>query len=309
MRHVTKPVALAPPEFSEPSTLALIQSLAETGNKDLIDDKLYRLNYSTPDGQRSHVEDHLALAYEFKCAYCERICKADIEHYRPKKSVSDENGHNGYYWLTYEWSNLMPACINCNREGAKHNRFPILGPRVYSPSMLADGKLDFTRCAASGSPLVDERPLLLHPEVDEPSGYFQFEIDPAGAGIRMVGVDVEGRGARTIEICKLNRHELKLDRAENVIGNFVSAIEGTFALLSMGDISLVDFKGSILTQLRTLIIFAHNPSKSHTLLRKYIIRSRKNFTDIVLPYCSIEVQDIIMEAFDSIEDELIAPIN
>src|SRR5574341_1145443 len=63
-----------------------------------------------------------------KCAYCETLIAenhpGDIEHFRPKGRVTDsmgrqlmvqdENGeeypHPGYYWLAYDWKNLLLAC-------------------------------------------------------------------------------------------------------------------------------------------------------------------------------------------------------
>ena len=66
-----------------------------------------------------------------KCAYCEGQIhnSGDIDHYRPRRAVEDEDGnrvmvnsngeervpHPGYYWLAYEWSNLLYACSDCNR--------------------------------------------------------------------------------------------------------------------------------------------------------------------------------------------------
>ena len=68
-----------------------------------------------------------------KCVYCETNVAAshpgDIEHWRPKNRVTHESGrtieietedgstvqHPGYYWLAYEWRNLLFACEDCNR--------------------------------------------------------------------------------------------------------------------------------------------------------------------------------------------------
>jgi uncharacterized protein (TIGR02646 family) len=178
----------------------------------LITDSIYREAYDTPDGKRSRVEDQLALSYKHKCAYCERLCKADIEHYRPKKKVSGQTSDPGYYWLCYEWSNLIPSCATCNREGAKHSHFPVLGQWAITHPVLDDGKLDLDKFKANISPLIDERPYLLHPEINEPADYLAFEIDAHKQGIRIKGIDVDGRGDKTIAICKLNRQELLLDR-------------------------------------------------------------------------------------------------
>ncbi|MFX1554713.1 MAG: hypothetical protein ACFFBV_12360, partial [Promethearchaeota archaeon] len=84
-----------------------------------------------------------------KCAYCETQIVSDqygdMEHYRPKNAVTDENGeeikkegengqtitHPGYYWLAYDWQNLLLTCEMCNRPNpgnkniGKHNKFPV----------------------------------------------------------------------------------------------------------------------------------------------------------------------------------------
>jgi uncharacterized protein (TIGR02646 family) len=94
-----------------------------------------------------------------KCAYCEVVIEAshptEVEHYRPKGGLKDENGelvlvkkgsaaeeHGGYWWLAYEWSNLLPSCIDCNRrrahgeaseKGGKADIFPVQGFRATKP--------------------------------------------------------------------------------------------------------------------------------------------------------------------------------
>jgi hypothetical protein len=62
-----------------------------------------------------------------KCAYCEQKIYSDqhgdLDHFRPKGAVADENyepvmiavdgevkDHPGYYWLCYNWKNLLPSC-------------------------------------------------------------------------------------------------------------------------------------------------------------------------------------------------------
>ena len=55
--------------------------------------------------------------YRYKCAYCEgnfqhSEAALEIDHYRPKSKVTGTD-HVGYYWLAYEWSNLLPACKTC----------------------------------------------------------------------------------------------------------------------------------------------------------------------------------------------------
>lgn len=171
MRFVVKNEKDKTKKLSSKETYEEIKNLCLNKDKDLISDNVYRDTYDTKDGKRSRVEDQLAISYHNKCAYCERICKADIEHYRPKKKVSNEEDHDGYYWLCYEWSNLIPSCITCNRDGGKHNKFPILGTRVNEPpKLLNDNELDLDKFKANNHPLIDETPYLLHPEVDDQIG-------------------------------------------------------------------------------------------------------------------------------------------
>lgn len=302
MRYIVKKDEDKTDKLKSNNTYQKLKDIATKKLKDNIDVSIYRDPYDTPDGKRSRVEDQLAISYKNKCAYCERICKADVEHYRPKKSVTGEV-HDGYYWLCYEWSNLIPSCITCNREGSKHNLFPIMGIRVMTPSILVNGELDLEKFNSSSKPLIDELPYLIHPEVDNPDKFFEFEIDSDNKGIRITGVDPDGRGEKTIAICKLNRQELKLDRKVNVIDNFVEAVRGLFAKLEHGSID----NDYLIEQLIIFIEHLHNlsviPENEHTLLRKWIIKSPANFENVVLPFIiNINQRKIVIEAFKTFID-------
>lgn len=301
MRFVVKRDEDKTDKLASNKTLQALQEIVRTRNKNLITDAIYRDSYETEDGKCSHVEDQLAIAYNNKCAYCERICKADIEHYRPKKGVVEDNAHPGYYWLCYEWTNLIPSCITCNREGAKHNRFPILGNRVNTPPLLQNGSLNLSLCKASSSLLQNEKPYLLHPELDVPENYFIFELDQNGKGIRIKGIDPEERGEQTIRICLLNRNELKLDRVSAVIDGFKDAIYCLFALFEKGEINKFKLKEDLIYNLRLLKNYSINEEKTHTLLRKYIVSSSDNFEKIVIPFLDIKVRKIVLEAFKAME--------
>ncbi len=300
MRHVTKRDQDQTDRLASNDTYLALLEIVRTIDKSLITDSIYRESYETLDGKRSRVEDKLALAYKNKCAYCERICKADIEHYRPKKAVLDDMAHPGYYWLCYEWTNLIPSCITCNREGAKHNKFPILGARVSTPSMLADGNLNLILSKASSSPLIDEQPYLLHPEVDRPENYFEFEIDSKGEGIRIIGIDKLGRGEKTIQICLLNRNEIKLDRVERVIDDFKDSVHSLFAQLESNEIDDNQFADRLKHNIELLHQRSIQEEKTHTFLRKYIIASSLNFEKIIIPFLDIRCRNIVLQAFKSI---------
>lgn len=295
MRFVIKNESDRTEKLKSDQTLIELKDIIINKDKNKISDTVYRDAYNTEDGWRSKVEDQLAISYKNKCAYCERICKADIEHYRPKKAVTGEN-HEGYYWLCYEWTNLIPACITCNRDGAKHNHFPILGNRVTQPAFLDYGELDLEKHKAVNTPLINERPYLLHPEVDDPNSFFEFKIDSDNKGIRIKGIDQDGRGEKTIKICKLNRQELKIDRLR-VINEVVNGIRGVFGMRAIGGIDDRIFLNLLINNLQNSETIAKNTENTHTLLRKYIITSTENFEQIVLPFLLVKERNIVLEAF------------
>jgi hypothetical protein len=82
-------------------------------------------------GSRS-VKRALIKAQHGKCAFCEskitHIAYGDVEHFRPKAGVrqkaSDKLQRPGYYWLAYEWRNLLLSCQLCNQR-YKENLFPL----------------------------------------------------------------------------------------------------------------------------------------------------------------------------------------
>ena len=160
--------------------------------------------------------------YHNKCAYCETDAGAGavlrIEHYRPRKGIKGEY-HSGYYWLTYEWSNLLPACEKCN--SSKSNRFPLepTGKRAAVP-VLIEGKLSRADCLADSGVLRAEKPLMLHPEIDEPERDMIFLPDGTVRGRADRDWD---RGKRTIEVCRLDRVELVLAR-KKVVDRFLARI-------------------------------------------------------------------------------------
>ena len=118
-----------------------------------------------------------------KCAYCETYIaqtqQGDIEHFRPKLGVTDEDDniieveyepdrpepHKGYYWLAYDWRNLLPSCAFCNRPRTvdgkkigKHNRFPVNGSHATCPDEIGG-----------------EEPLLINPLEDDPEEHLAVD--------------------------------------------------------------------------------------------------------------------------------------
>jgi 5-methylcytosine-specific restriction endonuclease McrA len=177
-------------------------------------------------------KDGLQELYHGKCAYCESpMTEAafTIEHYRPKK------GPHSYYWLGYEWSNLLPVCKPCN--GPKGDRFPIAtsdhveeeadgskmrrSARRTTPLTLP-GSADWDRAAMRPDHpyLASEQPYLLHPEVDDPWAYFrvketgQIAVAKGLMGTGHPSPNAHRRAQQTIELLRLDREALLLARRE-----------------------------------------------------------------------------------------------
>ena len=203
-----------PNKLTRPQTLTALTTIATTANKELINEAIYKGTVQR-NGVKSHtVRAILRSIFHNKCAYCEDTTyKPEVEHYRPKGSVKEDSTHPGYYWLCYEWTNLLPACHSCNTDGGKGTKFPIAGTRVTSPTINI-GVLNTADNKANAPTLIAEKPYLLHPEIDTPDDGSYFVFDYTG---KITGIDTGNRGSSTIEICNLNRDDLLERRRERVI--------------------------------------------------------------------------------------------
>jgi hypothetical protein len=160
-----------------------------------------------------------------KCAYCETYIPdyfhGDIDHFRPKAGVTDENDkpivlknnqgenliddygqpkfHPGYYWLAYDWCNLLPSCSVCNQPAkigdkkiGKHNRFPVDGQHAQCEDEINN-----------------EMPLLINPlsdnEDDDPDKHLTIDTSTG-----ILGYKTE-RGKACIEIFGLNLRDQLVD--------------------------------------------------------------------------------------------------
>ena len=89
------------------------------------------------------VKQALMLAQHDKCAFCESKIgtDGDVEHFRPKAGCRQGQRQPlikpGYYWLAYDWSNLLLACPACNQR-FKRNYFPLADPNRRARSHQDD---------------------------------------------------------------------------------------------------------------------------------------------------------------------------
>ena len=183
----------------------------------------------------------LKNVFHNKCAYCEtRIDRfyGDAEHYRPKGAVKyrvrvadiDEEktaraereagvlrDHPGYFWLAYNWQNLVPSCSFCNSGEGKQNQFPVrkhyvLWKRCTPQQVLQLRDKAYPRAAGSdlyylGPTDLDEEedPELLHPYRDRPEEHIGFE---SGGHVSAR----TPRGERSIQVYHLDDPNLDTSR-------------------------------------------------------------------------------------------------
>lgn len=147
------------------------------------------------------VTDKLHFSHHGKCCYCERRrdrkSEMDVEHYRPKGAVKDEVGHEGYWWLAYEWNNALWSCKTCNQR-YKGTIFTLL-PNA-------------TRAFGEADDLNKENPCLINPKHEDPSQYLTFHIEHSGGRCYItalpragIGKDEKKRASETVRIAGLNR--------------------------------------------------------------------------------------------------------
>ena len=152
------------------------------------DSPVISLLYCHPD-----VKAQLKSDQNGKCAYCERMFNGDygaVEHYRPKGGWQQEVGEKlkrpGYYWLAYEWGNLLYSCDECNTS-YKRNLFPLSVPDTRD----IDNR-DISR----------EDPLLLNPSSEDPGEHIGFNKEMAVP--RIIDGVPSAKGLKTIELLGLN---------------------------------------------------------------------------------------------------------
>ncbi len=144
----------------------------------------------------------LLLEAQFrKCCYCERkilpSAFGDVEHFRPKAGVRSVSSSTlirpGYYWLAYDWTNLLVSCGVCNTK-YKHTFFPLRNER--------------RRARWHGDSIELENPLLVDPAREEPREHIRYDGDAPYA--------LTMRGQTTIEILGLRRGDLREARKDQL---------------------------------------------------------------------------------------------
>lgn len=146
------------------------------------------------------VKEALKTAQHEKCCYCETKFGATsygaVEHFRPKGEMRQKKGAGrllpGYYWLAFNWENLLVICEKCNTN--KGSLFPLEDPDARARSHHDD--------------LSRETPLLVDPGSEDPRKHIRFR----GAAVE----PITRKGRETISVTGLRRSELEEKRKERL---------------------------------------------------------------------------------------------
>lgn len=183
----------------------------------------------------------LENVFHNKCAYCETYLTRvipDTEHFRPKKRVrdklpgsespavvkiTDEDGneiqHPGYFWLAYNWKNLLPSCHFCNRYEGKKDEFPALQHVAVTrltpeqivtlnfPIIRQDDTEDIFYLEPEDLDVRENRKLV-HPYFDDPTDHFVFGMDGS-----VDAKEGSSMAEETIRVFNLRDPDLKTQRA------------------------------------------------------------------------------------------------
>jgi len=237
------------------------------GDTSKINDKIYRR-----DNSDQKTREALAAYYLGKCAYCENNeYEAQIEHYRPTGKSRKDGGHEGYPWLCYEWSNLLPSCHDCNRGGAKGTRFPILGIRVAHYPLTDEGSPNTDAFKVNHTLMLTEKPMLLHPEIDNPRHFFKFDSEG-----KIFGTDTSARGNKTSEICRLFRQNLCVAR-QRIVDDVLDRVRNHLLLFESDHLDKQGLSAALEQIFIEMKEKAYDIKESFTLFRWYFF---EHFPDL-----------------------------
>lgn len=215
-----------------------------------------------------------------KCAYCEtrfiHIHPVDIEHYRPKGGFQSARGTElvkpGYYWLAADRNNLLPSCIDCNRERShplEDNKVQKLGKGNIFP--IAN---ESTRAGSHDDDLDAEKPLLLHPYFDDPNDHLDFTIDGIVRAKTQMGIE-SSKGLTSIEVYGLQRPYLIKERKKLCLSIFAQISRIKLLLEKIEKYPKdEDFIKNFELELKLLLDFT-KPCNPYSLMARQIIKEFK----------------------------------
>lgn len=181
----------------------------------------------------STVKEALIAAQHGKCCFCEKKIgsEGDVEHFRPKGGFRQQKRSHlvkpGYYWLAYEWANLLWACPICNQR-FKGNSFPLRNPVARAVNHRAN--------------VTQEEPLLINPAEADPAPLIGFRQEVA------YPINRNAQAEASIEVLGLNRPNLIEERREHL-----ALLHSLHKILSRNELSRTTAGRAILAETRAFL--------------------------------------------------------
>jgi hypothetical protein len=283
----------------QPATVQTeLDRVVASGDSKKVNGDIYRARYSDAHGEsHSATIEALRPYYHAKCAYCEARANLEVEHFRP---IGSQQGHHkGYLWLCYEWTNLLPACHDCNTfAGGKGSKFAVLDNRQPNAPLRPGGGVDSTRNALTDPYLAGERPKLLHPELDDPDRFLDVKRAKMRDGFELHGRDRAKRGAYSISTYNLNRLPLRLERL-TLLEDMVGDVDTVFQTLNEGIIPEKELPKALRVTFGKWEKAAADTHRTHTLVRRLAIGTVKTFQQLFIPLLPANQSAIVDLAFSS----------
>ncbi len=235
--------------------------------------KLEDFYYSDNRGQKRYdfplnkkfddeVLEYLVPVFFEKCGYCETPIgrQGFVDRFRPHSGVRDdvEYYQDLYWWLTFDWNNLVYCCHDCGRY--KANYFPVVGKRAKNP----------------GDDLEAEYHLLFDPCKDGSERHFNF--DRSGTIFPLTD-----KGKQTIELLRLNRIGLKAERE--------SAKEEIDALL--GQLRSGERDARRPTEILRLI-YNGDRSIDHSSFKKWYLLTAMSANSLIVDMLDVEKKKLVL---------------
>lgn len=166
-----------------------------------------------------------------KCWYCEtKSIRADtpVDHFRPKNEVFEEEKHEGYWWLAFDWENYRCACTYCNSkrvlvdgEGGKECKFPLVDSKKRVFKHTETDKIKFEEPNFLDPLDPDDHKLLWFDQDGKPTFNPRFEKNKDAVEKVMNSIDIYH-----LDEIKINRKR-KINRIEvfTLVSNLRNNVE------------------------------------------------------------------------------------
>jgi uncharacterized protein (TIGR02646 family) len=157
LRYINNRALSLPIGWSDRARVALEMAESATG----LEERAKAINARS--SVWTELKESLAALSHNKCWYCETEQERSdnaVDHFRPKGRVAECTGHEGYWWLAFDWKNYRFSCTYCNSRRKDRKHKSVGGKQDHFP--LID---EHNRVLQPGGDIDAEEPCLLDPTV------------------------------------------------------------------------------------------------------------------------------------------------